>query len=95
MTNKLVEKNAFRADEFTCWHMLCEMTCDSIHLNHLKFMKITRIDRNGKRREALLKEYFITASLVALLKQVGQEASKFAPKQLPEAAPIRVGKQSR
>ncbi len=39
-------------------------------------MKITRIDRDGKRREALLKEYFLTASLIALLKRVGEEAGK-------------------
>lgn len=42
-------------------------------------MKITRKDRNGQRREALLKEYFITASLIALLKRVGEEAGKVVP----------------
>ena len=43
-------------------------------------MKITRKTRNGERREALLKEYFITASLIALLKRVGEEAAKAAPR---------------
>lgn len=42
-------------------------------------MKITRKTRNGERREALLKEYFLTASLIALLKRVGEEAAKAAP----------------
>lgn len=39
-------------------------------------MKIVRKTRNGEHREALLKEYFLTASLIALLKRVGEEASK-------------------
>jgi hypothetical protein len=43
-------------------------------------MKITRKSRSGERREALLKEYFLTASLIALLKRVGEEAGKVAPR---------------
>lgn len=42
-------------------------------------MKITRKTRTGESREALLKEYFITASLIALLKRVGEEAAKTLP----------------
>ena len=53
-------------------------------------MKITRIDRNGQRREALLKEYFITASMIALLKRVGEQASKVAPARARRAAEARV-----
>ncbi len=42
-------------------------------------MKITRKTKNGESRETLLKEYFITASLIALLKRVGEEAAKAVP----------------
>lgn len=44
-----------------------------------ELMKITRKTRDGERREALLKEYFLTASLIALLKRVGEEAAKGMP----------------
>ncbi len=53
-------------------------------------MKITRINRNGERREALLKEYFLTASLIALLKRVGEEAAKAVPRKAPALVPLRV-----
>lgn len=53
-------------------------------------MKITRIDRDGNRREALLKEYFLTASLLALLKRVGEEAAKAAPGKVARLAAARV-----
>lgn len=53
-------------------------------------MKITRIDRNGQRREALLKEYFITASMIALLKRVGEEAAKVAPRRARRVAEAKV-----
>lgn len=43
-------------------------------------MKITRTSKSGERREALLKEYFLTASLIALLKRVGDEATKVTPR---------------
>ena len=43
-------------------------------------MKITRINHKGERREALLKEYFITASLIALLKRAGEEAGRAIPR---------------
>jgi len=53
-------------------------------------MKVTRIDRNGQRREALLKEYFITASMIALLKRVGEEAAKAAPSRARRVAEAKV-----
>lgn len=53
-------------------------------------MKVTRIDRNGQRREALLKEYFITASMIALLKRVGEEAAKVAPRRSRQIAEAKV-----
>jgi len=55
-------------------------------------MKITRKNRNGERREALLKEYFLTASLIALLKRVGEEAAKATPRFAPALIPVRVRK---
>lgn len=42
-------------------------------------MKIVRKSPNGERREALLKEYFLTASLLALFKRVSDEAAKAMP----------------
>ena len=53
-------------------------------------MKIVRKTKNGERREALLKEYFITASLIALLKRVGEEAAKAAPQRAKTAAFAKV-----
>ena len=53
-------------------------------------MKITRITRNGEHREALLKEYFLTASLLALFKRVSEEAAKVMPQRAPALVPIPV-----
>jgi len=53
-------------------------------------MKIVRKTKNGESREALLKEYFITASLIALLKRVGEEAAKAAPRRAKTAALAKV-----
>ncbi len=53
-------------------------------------MKIVHKTKNGESREALLKEYFITASLIALLKRVGQEAAKAAPRRAKTAALAKV-----
>ena len=44
------------------------------HINPI--MKIVRKNSSGESREVLLKEYFITASLIALLKRVGEEAAR-------------------
>ncbi|MES2659570.1 MAG: hypothetical protein V4689_13210 [Verrucomicrobiota bacterium] len=53
-------------------------------------MKITRKSPNGERREALLKEYFLTASLIALLKRVGEEAAKAIPRRAAVPVPVRI-----
>ncbi|MBC7980531.1 MAG: hypothetical protein H7Y36_08215 [Armatimonadetes bacterium] len=53
-------------------------------------MKIVHKTRNGETREALLKEYFITASLIALLKRVGEEAAKVAPNRTKDQALARI-----
>lgn len=53
-------------------------------------MKIVHKTKNGESREALLKEYFITASLIALLKRVGEEAAKAAPRRVKSAALAKV-----
>ncbi len=52
-------------------------------------MKIIRKSPNGERREALLKEYFITASLIALLKRVGNEAASAFPYPSRQRVPAR------
>lgn len=63
----------------------------SSRVKNIPIMKINRITRNGERREALLKEYFLTASLIALLKRVGEEAAKAMPSRrgVPVLAKIR------
>ncbi|MGJ8645176.1 MAG: hypothetical protein ACSHX9_17370 [Luteolibacter sp.] len=53
-------------------------------------MKIVHKTKSGETREALLKEYFITASLIALLKRVGQEAAKAAPRRAEKPVPARI-----
>lgn len=53
-------------------------------------MKIVHKTKSGERRETLLKEYFITASLIALLKRVGEEAARTAPASQRERALARV-----
>ena len=53
-------------------------------------MKIVHKTKNGESREALLKDYFITASLIALLKRGGQEAAKAAPTHVKNAALAKV-----
>lgn len=52
-------------------------------------MKVNRKTRNGETREVLLREYFITASLIALLKRAGEEAARLAPKRQPALIPVR------
>ncbi|MBK1882442.1 hypothetical protein JIN85_08450 [Luteolibacter pohnpeiensis] len=55
-------------------------------------MKITHKTKNGETREALLKEYFITASLIALLKRVGEEAARARVSIQPAPALAKVRK---
>lgn len=55
-------------------------------------MKVVQKKSGGESREVLLKEYFITASLIALLKRVGAEAAQLAkpaPKQEPALVRVR------
>lgn len=53
-------------------------------------MKVKRKTRNGESREVLLREYFITASLIALLKRAGEEAARLNPGRATAAIPVRV-----
>jgi hypothetical protein len=39
-------------------------------------MKIVKKNTNGETREMLLKEYFLNAYLIAMLKRVGEETGK-------------------
>lgn len=80
------------ADRFLSWHrsMYEVWSRTSIYLN--KPMKVVRKNAGGKSREVLLKEYFVTASLIALLKRVGAEAArmaKSAPQQEPALVRVR------
>ncbi|MEY3393773.1 MAG: hypothetical protein RL346_9 [Verrucomicrobiota bacterium] len=53
-------------------------------------MKIVKKSKTGESREVLLREYFINASLIALLKRVSHEAVKFAPSRSRASVPARV-----
>jgi hypothetical protein len=53
-------------------------------------MKIVRKAKTGETREVLLKEYFINASLIALLKRVGLQAVSNAPTYAKSAALARI-----
>ena len=66
------------------------MAGDDLRLALQNVMKVKRKTRNGETREVLLREYFITASLIALLKRAGEEAAKFAPRRTPAMVPVRV-----
>lgn len=53
-------------------------------------MKATRIFSDGSRREVLLKESLIAASMIALLKRLGEEAAKALPASRREGIPVKV-----
>ncbi|MGB1128896.1 MAG: hypothetical protein ACPG4K_02505 [Haloferula sp.] len=40
-------------------------------------MKVIKKTSNGETRELLLKEFFLNAYLIAMLKQLGDEAGRF------------------
>ena len=53
-------------------------------------MKVSHKTKTGERREVLLKEYFITTSLIALLKRAGAEAARFNESLKPAPVPARI-----
>ena len=58
-------------------------------IEHIQIpMKVVRKNARGETRELLLKEYFLNAYLIALLKRVGEGAAKFS--KAPELQPLRV-----
>jgi hypothetical protein len=52
-------------------------------------MKVVRKNAKGETRELLLKEYFLNAYLIAVLKKVGDEAARLT-KGEPRLTPVRV-----
>jgi hypothetical protein len=52
-------------------------------------MKVVRKNAKGETRELLLKEYFLNAYLIAVLKKVGDEAARFRRSE-PALTPVRV-----
>ncbi len=52
-------------------------------------MKVVRKNAKGETRQLLLKEYFLNAYLIAVLKKVGDEAARFTRRE-PELTPVRV-----
>ncbi len=54
-------------------------------------MKIVRKNASGESRELLLKEYFLNAYLIAMLKRMGEEAASMAKRPAgPEAARVKI-----
>lgn len=49
-------------------------------------MKVVETNSKGESRELLLKEYFLNAFLIGLLKRVGEEAGNFSRR--PETAEL-------
>lgn len=62
----------------------------SVDRNPKIAMKVVRKNAKGETRELLLKEYFLNAYLIALLKRVGEGAAKFASVPEPQPAKVRV-----
>ena len=57
--------------------------------NQKTVMKVVRKNAKGETRQLLLKEYFLNAYLIAVLKKVGDEAARFTRSE-PELKPVRV-----
>ena len=55
-------------------------------------MKVVKKNRKGEKRELLLKEYFLNAYLIAMMKRMGDEVARAAGRGRvkPELAPVRV-----
>lgn len=55
-------------------------------------MKIVKKNRKGETRELLLKEFFLNAYLIAMLKRVGEETGKIRRRgsRALEPVPVRV-----
>jgi hypothetical protein len=54
-------------------------------------MKVIKKSSTGETRELLLKEYFLNAYLIAMLKRVGEEAGKFTRREEePRLEPVPV-----
>ncbi len=51
-------------------------------------MKITRETRSGERREALLKDCFPSAPLLALLKRIGGKVAAAMPRRTAMPVPV-------
>jgi hypothetical protein len=52
-------------------------------------MKVVRKNAKGETRELLLKEYFLNAYLIAVLKKVGDEVARHTRSE-PVLEPVRV-----
>lgn len=55
----------------------------------LHTMKVVRRNARGETRELLLKEYFLNAYLIAVLKKVGDQVARHTRRE-PELKPVRV-----
>jgi len=53
-------------------------------------MKVARKNSKGETRELLLKEYFLNAYLIAVLKKAGEEVVRFSKGAKPAPIPVKV-----
>lgn len=54
-------------------------------------MKVARKNSNGETRELLLKEYFLNAYLIAVLKRAGEEVARYTKGSAPKPVRVRAG----
>ena len=94
---KVISKNDAKGTMTFFWNkqrvfvaLIAEVWSYSLSKNKIHPMKIVCKTKNGESREALLKKYFITASLIALLKRVGEETAKAAAYRVKTAAHAKV-----
>jgi hypothetical protein len=66
---------------------------DSLRRSQLKIdMKIVRKNAKGETRQLLLKEYFLNAYLIAVLKRMGDEVARYTtPAQKLQPVRVRSG----
>ena len=59
--------------------------------NQKTVMKVARKNSKGETKQLLLKEYFLNAYLIAVLKRAGEEAARFTMGPAPLLVKVRAG----
>lgn len=80
---------------FPRFHLLRMSPSRRLNGNPNEFMKITQKNASGETRELMLKEYFLNAYLIAMLKRVGEEVARTNVPERREPALARAQVQNR